>query len=160
MAHLEETFLKQVRKYGVDGCFKLQSYWTLQTSNAINGPGLAKLKDLVGALSDLQTGLHFKFSDLKAALKQCTAEFPDIRKQVHEEQRGDYEGTLASALLCICAHVRRLKDPTRFKEACSKCTNHEKKELFEMKRWVGGDDAEPQSPPGPAFVAWKERMAG
>ena len=115
------------------------AYMKIQPQNAINGPGLSKLKNLVGSLMELETGMHFKFSDLKGSLQRCTLKFPDLRNKVEEDKRGDFEGTLASALLCVCAHVRRLKDATRFREACSKCTDYEVEELKEMREWMSGD---------------------
>ena len=139
MAHMDELLQRQVKKYGVNGSFDLGAYMKIQTQNAINGPELSKLKNLVGSLMELETGMHFKFSDLKGSLQRCTLKFPDLRNKVEEDKRGDFEGTLASALLCVCAHVRRLKDATRSRGACSKCTDYEVEELKEMREWMSGD---------------------
>ena len=142
---MDELFRSHVKKMGIAGSFELGPYNALHTQNAINGSALSKLKELVGVLMKLETGLQFKFSDLKGSLQRCCLQFPDLRKKVEESKRCDYEGNMASALLCVCAHTRRLKDSTRFREACSKCTDYEKKELLEMKNWLcgeqnGGDD--------------------
>ena len=134
MGHLDELLVRHVKKMGISGSFKLGHYMSLQTSNAINGPALAKLKELVETLMKLETGMQFKFSDLKGSLQRCCLQFPELRTQVEESKRSDYEGTLASALLCVCAHVRRLKDPTRLREACSKCTE------FEAEGAVGDEE--------------------
>ncbi|CAL1148950.1 unnamed protein product [Cladocopium goreaui] len=71
----------------------------------------------------LETGLHFKFSDLKGSLRRCCLQFPELRYKMEESKR-------------------RLKDSTRFREACSKCTDDEKKELLEMKKWLSGEESE------------------
>ena len=39
-------------------------------------------------------------------------------------------------MLTIFAHARRLKDETRFREACSKLTNHERKMLTEVRTMI------------------------
>ena len=54
---------------------------------------------------------------------------------------------MASALLCVCAHVKRLKDATRFKEACPKRTDYEAQELADMRKWLVGE--------GSGEVAWQ-----
>lgn len=140
--HMDELLQSYVKKKGIAASFQLGRYSALQTQNAINGSALSKLKELVGVLMKLETGLHFKFSDLKGSLRRCCLQFPELRYKMEESKRCDYEGTMASALLCVCAHTRRLKDSTRFREACSKCTDDEKKELLEMKKWLSGEESE------------------
>eukprot|EP00435_Cladocopium_sp_Y103_P044847 s1620_g12.t1 len=134
--HMDELLQSHVKKMGIAGSFELGRYNALQTQNAINGSALSKLEELVGVLMKLEMGLQFKFSDLKGSLQRCCLQFPDLRNKVEESKRCDYEGNMASALLCVCAHTRRLKDATRFREACPKCTDYEKKELLEMKNWL------------------------
>ena len=78
-------------------------YNALHTQNAINGSALSKLKDLVGVLMQLETGLQIKFSDLKGSLERCCLQFPELRNKVDESKRCDYEGNMASALLYVTA---------------------------------------------------------
>ena len=140
MGHLDELFQRHVKSHGLRGSFNLGAYLKLQTQNAINGPELSKLKTIAGMLMELQTGMLFKFSDLKGSLQRCVLMFPDLKNKVSEDK--DFASTMASALLCVCAHVRRLKDATRFREACSKCTDYEAQELAEMRKWLVGEESE------------------
>lgn len=45
---------------------------------------------------------------------------------------------MTSALMCVC-----VREPTRFREACSKRTDFEAQELREMRGWLDGKNEEP-----------------
>ena len=84
---MDELLQSYVKKKGIAASFELGRYSALQTQNAINGSALSKLKELVGVLMKLETGLHFKFSDLKGSLRRCCLQFPELRYKM-EEARG------------------------------------------------------------------------
>ena len=72
----------------------------------------------------------FQILGFEGISARCVLMFPELKNKVSEDK--DFASTMASALLCVGAHVRRRKDATGFREACPKCTD------YEAQRWGNG----------------------
>eukprot|EP00438_Fugacium_kawagutii_P024670 Skav211350 [mRNA] locus=scaffold2448:122574:123362:- [translate_table: standard] len=108
----------------------------MTTSVAVNGPELSKMKELLKMMSALGTEMKFKYPDLKDSLSKCLREFPDIARRYDEGRRARLPELLASAMVTIAAHTRRLKDDIRYQQALSKCTDFQAEELAEIRALV------------------------
>lgn len=149
---LLEMLVAHVKAQGVSKALDVGAYMGMATAAAVNGPELSKLKELLKMMNGLDTGMQFKYSDLKDSLSKCLKEFPDICRRYGEEKKGRLSELLASALVTIAAHTRRLKDDIRYQQALSKCTDFQAQELAEIRALVTEERAGPSTmaeKPGP-----------
>ncbi|CAE7224265.1 unnamed protein product [Symbiodinium microadriaticum] len=132
---LGEALKQYVRTTGLARSFALSPYGHLQRSSAVSGRGLVKAQELIKACFQVEETLQFKFTTLKDALAVGVHNFfgDDIGGG-----RAEWPRKTAETMLTIFAHARRLKDETRFREACSKLTNHERKMLTEVRAMILG----------------------
>ena len=130
---LGEALKQYVRTTGLARSFELSPYGHLQRSSAVSGRGLVKAQELIKTCFQVEESLQFKFSTLKDALAVGVHNFfgDDIGGG-----RAEWPRKTAEMMLTIFAHARRLKDETRFREACSKLTNHERKMLTEVRTMI------------------------
>ena len=134
--HLQDVLLAHVKQIGVGKALDVGQYMSMNTSEAVNGPELAKQKELIKALFKVDTGMMFKYIDLKDCLSKCLREYPDIKMRYGEDKRPVLHEHLASSMLTMAAHTRRLKDDVRFQQALKKCSQFEAQELTEIRGWV------------------------
>ena len=132
---LGEALKQYVRTTGLARSFELSPYGHLQRSSAVSGRGLVKALELIKACFQVEESLQFKFTTLKDALAVGVHNFfgDDIGGG-----RAEWPRKTAETMLTIFAHARRLKDEVRFREACSKLTNHERKMLTEVRAMILG----------------------
>ena len=75
-------------------------------------------------MHSLGTDMMFKCTDLNDSLSQCLKEFPDILLQYGDDKRAKLHENLASSLMTIAAHCRRLKEDIRRAMVTGKTAAH------------------------------------
>ena len=134
--HLQEVLTKHVRCEGVDSCFSFGPHLKMASPEAVNGSALVSCKDFMKVMLGLETNLFFKFSQLRDAFSMVLKNYPGIAQRWPEEKRSTLANDLASTVLTLAAHTRRLKDSIKFKEAMSKCSQLKACTLQELRSWV------------------------
>ena len=129
---LQEVLVAHVKAFGIAKALDVGVYMGMTTSEAVNGPELSKMKELLKLMHSLGTDMMFKYTDLKDCLSKCLKEFPDILLRYREDKRAKLHENLASAIMTIAAHTRRLKEDIRYQQALSKCTDFQASELAEI----------------------------
>lgn len=131
--HLLDVFKKYVKLLGVQACFSFEPYGNLAKTSAVQAKGLSKASALLKQLHEVEGGLAFKYKDLKECLAKLSKDYPDLVLQAPLTKQSSWAGDKAEMLLILMAHARRLCNETRFKEACSKATQFEIKDLEELR---------------------------
>ena len=140
---LQEVLVAHVKAFGIAKALDVGVYMGMATSEAVNGPELSKMKELLKSMHGLGTDMMFKYTDLKDSLSKCLKQFPDIFLRYADDKRAKLHENLASALMTIAAHTRRLKEDIRYQQALSKCTDFQASELAEIRAMVAGKTAAP-----------------
>jgi len=145
-----------VKSQGVTAAFNLGKYSkTVLAQHAVSAPDLSDQLGLLQGLANVSTELAMKYSDLKAAVTETVRQFPDVKAKFTQSQQATLNGDLASSLLVLLNHARRLKDPKRYQEACSKATAQQEARLGQIRALLVGSSAkkkkkkkkQPASPP-------------
>ena len=91
-------------------------YKTVLAPHAVSAPDLSDQLELLQGLANVSTELAMKYSDLKGAVTETVRKFPDVSAKFTQSQQATLHADLASSLLVLLNHARRLKDPTGFQE--------------------------------------------
>jgi hypothetical protein len=129
--------------------------------HAVSAPDLSDQLGLLQGLANVSTELAMKYSDLKAAVTETVRQFPGVKAKFTQSQQATLNGDLASSLLVLLNHARRLKDPKRYQEACSKATAQQEARLEQIRALLVGSSAkkkkkkQPASPPASPAISVK-----
>ena len=147
---LQDTLVTYVKSQGVTTAFT----WGSTTRLCLHSmqSQLSGQLELLQGLANVSTELAMKYSDLKAAVTETVRQFPDVKANFTQSQQATLNGDLASSLLVLLNHARRLKDPKRYQEACSKATAQQEARLEQIRALLVGSSAkkkkkQPASPP-------------
>ena len=114
---LQEVLVAPVKAFQIAKALDVGVYMGMATSEAVNGPELSKMKELLKSMHSLGTDMMFKYTDLKDSLSKCLKEFPDILLRYGDDKRAKLHENLASSLMTMAAHCRRLKEDIRYQQA-------------------------------------------
>ena len=128
--HLNDILDSHVRSHGLEHCFRFEPYGeSLMRGSACNAAGLVKAKAFVCALAHAAPSLTVKYRELKDCLAALAMRWKGLVAKVSLHQQENWPGSTASKIMVLLAHVRRLHDPQKFKECCSKATEWQIQQL-------------------------------
>ena len=93
---------------------------SMNRNSAVNAPSILSLGDYLKSMSEAQCDLRFKRTDLEERLRVLLKEVPSRRLNYSSYDDDTFTHWLAKRLGVVHSHARKLKNETRFKEACSK----------------------------------------
>ena len=147
---LQDTLVTYVKSQGVTTAFNLGKYYkTVLAQHAVSAPDLSDQLELLQGLANVSTELAMKYSDLKGAITETVRQFPDVKAKFTQSQQATLNGDLASSLLVLLNHARRLKDPKRYQEACSKATAQQEARLEQIRALLVGSSPKKKKQPAP-----------
>ncbi|CAE7266712.1 unnamed protein product [Symbiodinium sp. CCMP2592] len=124
-----------------------KGYLGVLKSQAILGADLVEHAHMIKKLSEVQPTLLFRYGDLKMIFGRICNSFPAVRNQFAVHQQGQAPNKLSEALMTLCTHTRRLKDPVRFREASSSLLDWQVLKLEELRTLVRDNvEDKPSSP--------------
>jgi hypothetical protein len=129
--------------------FQFGSYYNKPASNAVVGPELASMMDLIGKIVAVAPSADLKYIPMKDAFGKLLLKSKDLMGVFPNKDINAISSDLANSLMTVCNHARRLKEDIRWQQAIAKCNSHEIAQLkkirgfFKNSQTDGDDDALP-----------------
>ena len=129
--------------------FQFGSYYNKPASNAVVGPELASVEDLIGKIVAVAPCADLKYTTMKDAFGKLLLKSKDFMCMFPNKELTAISSDLANSLMTVCNHARRLKEDIRWQQAITKCTSHEVAKLkkirgfFKHGQQFGDDDTVP-----------------
>ena len=139
MEHLEDLLRDQVRREGHSQAFQFGKYLSISKTQAIHAGALLAQEDFLLKLMAVNDGLLFNYKDLKEGFTQVCRAFPGLKECFDVEMRPTLAGKLAESTMTMCTHMRRLRVPQKFQEACSCLSDWQVQKLEGLRAAFGGD---------------------
>lgn len=139
MEHLEDLLKDHVRKVGHSQAFQFGKYLSISKAQAINAGALLAQEDFLLKLMAVSDGLLFNYKDLKEGFTQVCRAFPGLKESFDLEMRSTLGGKLAESTMTMCTHMRRLRVPQKFQEACSSLSDRQVEKLEGLRAAFGVD---------------------
>ena len=125
------------------------SYYNKPASNAVVGPELASVMDLIEKIVAVAPCADLKYIQMKDAFGKLLLKSRDLMSMFPNKEVNAISSDLANSLMTVCNHARRLKEDLRWQQAITKCASHEIALLkkirgfFKNGKQDGDDDALP-----------------
>ena len=129
--------------------FQFGSYYNKPGSNAVVGPELASMMDLIEKIVAVAPCADLKYIQTKDAFGKLLLKSRDLMSMFPNKEVNAISSDLANSLMTVCNHARRLKEDLRWQQAITKCTTHEIALLKKIRGFFkngqqdGDDDALP-----------------
>ena len=129
--------------------FQFGSYYNKPASNAVVGPELASMVNLIQKIVAVAPCADLKYIQMKDAFGKLLLKSRDLMSMFPNKEVNAISSDLANSLMTVCNHARRLKEDVKWQQAIIKCTSHEIALLkkirgfFKNGKQEGDDDALP-----------------
>jgi hypothetical protein len=125
---LYEGLKGYIHKASTATAFNFGVYHSIAVGQAVNGFGLLLLSPFILFLLQLLPCLLFKYTSLKAALGRNADWYPTLVDASRTSEK--WAGDTAERIMCICHHVRRLKqNATKFRQAAQRMDAEQTEQL-------------------------------
>jgi hypothetical protein len=102
--------------------FDFGEYNSVQRSWAVRGQGLAANHQFLIHLCQVVPALRFKPTTLIAALTDTCKKHPGVNNTTRSNK--DFARAIASSILILCSHARRLRNDKLMKQIMAQCPDH------------------------------------